>query len=230
MQSCFAAGNGFVFLISDGMELNLLEDSETQWHGTADGTVEEIKFDTKNNLFWILSENSISTFSPSNKKLEKVVDNSNITCIEVVENHLFAGTEDGYFEIDTKTKKQIGQVHKKLPWTEITTINYLDGKVWFGSTWGAFVLKDDGTFGYYAGKRWIPSDNVVDIARGPDNSTLILTDKGLGQIERKEMTLYDKAMFFEKQVRERHIRNGFNATVGGMTDGDVTSGSLETSE
>lgn len=226
----FAAGNDFTFLISDGMELNLLKDSETQWKGTADGTVSEIKFDAGNNLFWILSENSISAFSPSTKMVEKVADNADVTCIEVAGDRLFAGTKDGYFEIDTQTKKQVGPVHKKLPWTEITTIRNIDGKVWFGSTWGAFMLKDDGKFSYYAGKRWIPSDNVVDIAKGPENSILILTDKGLGQIQRKEMTLYDKAMFFEKQVRERHIRFGFNSTVGGMTNGDVTTGSLETSD
>ena len=226
----FAAGNDFAFLISDGMNLNLLKDSETEWKGIADGSVNEIKFDAKNSVFWILTENSISAFSPSKKKLEKVADNTDITCIEVAGDHLFVGTKDGYFEIDTKTKKQVGQVHKKLPWTEITTISEIDGHVWFGSTWGAFMLKDDGKFSYYAGKRWIPSDNVVDIAKGPDNSILILTDKGLGQINRKEMTLYDKAMYFEKQVRERHIRFGFNATISGMTDGDVTTGSLETSD
>jgi hypothetical protein len=44
------------------------------------------------------------------------------------------------------------------------------------------------------------------------------------------MTLYGKAMFFEKQVRERHIRNGLNATVSGMKRGDITSGSLEDSD
>lgn len=226
----FSAGKDFAFLISDGIELNLLKDSETQWKGTADGAVKEIKFDAINNLFWILSENSVSAFSPSKKKLEKVADNSNISCIEVAGNHLYVGTKDGYFEMDTQTKKQVGPVHKKLPWTEITTIREIDGKVWFGSTWGAFMLKDDGKFSYYAGKRWIPSDTIVDIAQGPDNSILILTDKGLGQIQRTEMTLYDKAMYFEKQVRERHIRFGFNATVSGMTNGDVTTGSLETSD
>jgi hypothetical protein len=226
----FAAGNDFTFLISDGMNLNLLKDSETNWKGVADGSVNEIKFDTKNSVFWILTENSISAFSPSIKKLEKVAENTDITCIEVVGDRLFAGTKDGYFEMDTKTKKQVGEVQKKLPWPEITTIREIDGKVWFGSTWGAFMLKDDGKFSYYAGKRWIPSDNVVDIAKGPDNSILILTDKGLGQIHREEMTLYDKAMYFEKQVRERHIRFGFNATISGMTNGDVTTGSLETSD
>jgi hypothetical protein len=44
------------------------------------------------------------------------------------------------------------------------------------------------------------------------------------------MTLYDKAMFYEKQVRERHIRTGFNATLSSMTRGDVTTGSMEDSD
>jgi hypothetical protein len=44
------------------------------------------------------------------------------------------------------------------------------------------------------------------------------------------MTLSEKADYFEKQVRERHIRTGFNATVSGMQNGDITSGSLEDSD
>ena len=44
------------------------------------------------------------------------------------------------------------------------------------------------------------------------------------------MTLAEKAGFFEKQVRERHIRHGFNATVSGMVNGDVTTGSLSDSD
>ncbi len=226
----FAAGNDFSFLISNGQKLNLLKDSQTLWEGTTNGAIQQIKFDTGNNQYWILSEGEVYTFSPVNKKLELVLKNGDLTCIEVAGEFVFAGTKDGYFKIGAKSKKQVGEIQKELPWTEITTIKYIDGNVWFGSTWGAFMLKEDGKFNYYAGKRWIPSDIIIDIAKGPYNSILILTDKGLGQICREEMTLYDKAMFFEKQVRERHIRNGFNATVSNMTDGDVTTGSMETSD
>ena len=117
-----------------------------------------------------------------------------------------------------------------MPWTEITTISEIDGKIWFGSNRGAFMLKDDGKFDYYASKRWLPSDKVIDIAKGPENSVLILTDKGLGKICSKEMTLYDKAMFYDKQVRERHIRNGFNAGIVRHDDGDVTTGCMQHSD
>ena len=226
----FAAGSEFTFLVSDGQNLHLLKDSETLWKGSAGTEVKEIKYDAGNNEFWILCAGKISVFSSKNKKLETVIQNDKITCIEINGNKLLAGTTDGFFEIDTKTRKQVGEVHQKLPWTEITTISNLDGEIWFGSTWGAFKRNEDGKFSYYASKRWLPSDKVVDIAKGPENSILILTDKGLARIFKEEMTLYDKAMFYQKQVRERHIRHGFNGTVSRMTDGDVTTGSLEDSD
>ncbi|MCF6357991.1 MAG: hypothetical protein L3J54_09325 [Draconibacterium sp.] len=225
-----AGDNDFTFLISDGKKLNMLKDSETIWEGEIDTEIKDIKYDAVNNLFWILGNQSINTFSPKNKETEKVIDNTNITCIEIAGNELVIGTSDGYFKIDTKSKKQIGKVQTKLPCTEITTISEIDGNIWFGSTRGAFMLNKEGKYNYYASKRWLPSDNVIDIAKGPENSVMFLTDRGLGQIFSKEMTLYDKAMFFEKQVRNRHIRNGFNATVGSMVSGDITTGSLPTSD
>jgi hypothetical protein len=227
----FAGGKDFSFLISDGKTLNLLKDSKTLWEGALSGeAVKDIKFDATNNLFWILGSTSVWALSPDNKSLAKVKEGNNITCVAPAAGKLIVGTSNGYFEIDGKTKQQIGGIHQKMPWTEITSVSEIDGQIWFGSTWGAMNLRKDGTFNYYASQRWVPSDTIVTIAKGPENSVLILTNNGLGKICFNAMTLYDKAMFFEKQVRDRHIRVGFNATVSGMTDGDVTSGSLENSD
>jgi hypothetical protein len=44
------------------------------------------------------------------------------------------------------------------------------------------------------------------------------------------MTLKDKALYFEQQVRSRHIRNGFNASISGMTNGDLSTGYLVDSD
>jgi len=227
----FSSGKNFTFLVSDGKNLVLLKNNEKQWNGslTSDEAV-DIRYDPSENLFWILGRKTISTLSPEKKQVSMVMSGNNYTCIEVTENTLVTGTTDGYFEIDLKTKKQKGTVHKKMPWTDLTTIRKVDGELWFGSTWGAMMLREDGKFNYYASERWLPSDSVVDISGGPDHSVLILTKKGLAKICFKEMTLYDKAVFFENQVRDRHIRTGFNATVGGMKDGDVTTGTLENSD
>jgi len=227
----FAGGDNFTFLISDGSKLILLKDSKPLWDGNLSGeTIKDIKFDKSNNGFWILGDRSVCFFSPKNNQLQSIYKGDNVTCIEPANGMLFAGTSDGYFKIDGKTKKQTGDIIKKMPWPQLTTIAYIDSTLWFGSTWGAMQLRKDGKYNYYASKRWIPSDSVISIAKGPENSVLVLTTKGLGQIYFKEMTLQDKAAFFEKQVRERHIRLGFNATVVNMKDGDVTTGSMEDSD
>jgi hypothetical protein len=227
----FAGGNDFSFLISDGRSLALLKNSENTWSGSLqDEEVKDIKFDAKGNLFFILGYKSIYSFDPAGSKLEKIFDADNLTCFEIRSDELIAGTSGGYFTIDLKTGKQIGDLYCKMPWPDLTTVSAIDGKLWFGSTWGAMKLREDGKFDYYASERWIPSDTVISIAKGPENSVLILTNRGLGKICFKEMTLYDKAMFFDKQVRERHIRTGLNGTVSSMVKGDVTTGSMEDSD
>jgi len=226
----FSGGKDFKFLVSDMKKLILLQDSKILWEGNISEEIIQIKFDELNNLFWVLTNNSISVFSPARMEVEEVMAKNNLTCLEVTSGKLIVGTTDGYFEINSDTKKQQGEVFSELPWTELNVISEIDGNIWFGSTMGAFMQREDGKFDYYASERWLPSDNVLDIAKGPEKSVLILTDKGLGKICFKEMTLYDKAVFFEKQVRERHIRNGFNATVSRMEEGDITTGSLEDSD
>ncbi|MFV0593253.1 MAG: hypothetical protein ACK5M7_17905 [Draconibacterium sp.] len=223
------AGKDFTFLISDGKKLELLNKEGSLWEGEAADLIKEMVYDAANNQFWMRGENFIQVFQPDSKKIEMVVKQSSLTAIDVWKNLLVVGTSDGYFTVDAKTRQR-DETKKDLPWTEITRVKNINGNLWFGSTWGAFKLNDLGKYDYYASKRWLPSDKVIDMAKGPDNSVLILTNHGLGQICREEMSLYDKAMYYEKQVRARHIRLGFNATISGMTDGDVTTGSLETSD
>jgi hypothetical protein len=59
---------------------------------------------------------------------------------------------------------------------------------------------------------------------------LILTDGGLGKLQFFEQTLYKKAAYFDKQVRERHIRYGFNATLVDMENGKFDQGRLGDSD
>ncbi len=226
----FAVDNNFTFLISDGQNLKLLKDSIALWEGKNADSVVDLKYDAANNQFWVLGRQSVSVFSPVQKKLVLVLSNPELTSMEISGNKLILGTTNGYLEYSTKEKKQVGEIKRKLPSTDITTVSDIDGKLWFGSTQGAFSLRKDGKYDYYASERWIPSDKVVKIAKGPDNSVLILTDKGFGQIFAKSMTLAEKAAYYEKMTRERHLRHGFNATVSGMVDGDVTTGSLENSD
>lgn len=229
--SVFAGGSDFTFLISNGKRLVLLKDSEVLWEGELPSdAVRQIRYDEAGKVFWIRGDQSIFRFTPGAGQLESVISGTPVTAFALSGNHLIAGTADGYFRVDTQTGQRVGDPVKTLPWTEITSVEVIDGSVWMGTTRGAFRIREDGKNDYYAGERWLPSDDVTSITGGPDRSVLVLTGKGVGRIFFREMTLHDKAMFFDKQVRERHIRTGFNATLGWMTNGDVTTGTLENSD
>ena len=228
MAKIECGGKNFDFMISDGSTLSYIKDSRQLWKGDLNGeTIISIKFNSITNDFLILGNNSLNTFSATNEKLKKLYEGYEFTCFEVKAdgNELVLGTNQGYYEIDFLEKKP-GELNNKLPWTELTSIKEVNGKLWFGSTKGAFMLRDDGKFNYYFGERWLPGNIVVDINHGPDNSILVLTNRGLGQICFKEITLEDKAMLFEKQVRERHIRYGINANVTPLENHDLSTSEL----
>ncbi len=226
----FTGGDEFTFLVSDGERLVLINDSEIVWQEEYPDEIIDMIFNNSGNEFWILGKRTISVFSPARKEIRLVMEGDNFTCIGVASGKLIAGTTNGFLKIDLATHIPEADFTRKLPWPELTAIREIHNELWFGSTRGAFRLRNDGRYDYFASERWLPSEDVIDISAGPGNSVLILTGKGVAKICSINMTLHDKAMFFEKQVRERHIRHGFNATVSGMVNGDVTSGSLEDSD
>ncbi|MEL7589462.1 MAG: hypothetical protein AAGU19_22300 [Prolixibacteraceae bacterium] len=226
----FAGGTDFSFLISDGTVLKYVKDSKINWQGTLSEPIREIKYSGQKDLFWILSDRSLTSFSPREKKLKELFRGSGFTSFDLPAdgNKIIIGTKNGYLELYGTGKNS--SIFSELPSPEITCVKEINGSIWFGSPEGAFMLRKDGKFNYYNGERWLPGNQVIDIAPGPDGSVLVLTDKGLGQICFKNMTLADKADYYEKQVRKRHIRNGFNASLEGMKHGDLATGYLSDSD
>ncbi|MCS7253919.1 MAG: hypothetical protein RMK18_02420 [Armatimonadota bacterium] len=104
-----------------------------------------------------------------------------------------------------------------------------DGSIWFASSNGAICLKD-GEWHYFASQRWLPSDDVRDIAVCNDGSAFIATAKGIARIWQQKMTLAEKAAIFEQQVNERHKRFGYVTVRRLERQGDVISGRVEISD
>jgi hypothetical protein len=224
----FAGGKDFTFLVSDGKSLQLIRDAATLWKGSLDGDeVIDLGYQASTNTFLILGKKSLSALAGS--KLTKVFEGTGFTAFDTDGKKIIIGTSDGIITIDA-AKKQFGTKNQKLPATDITDVKFVGDKFWFGSTNGAFALRADGKFDYYNGERWLPGNVVTKIAEGPENSVLILTTEGLGQICFKKMTLHDKAVFYDKQVRSRHIRNGFNASLSHMEKGNLSTGYLSDSD
>ncbi|SEJ29694.1 hypothetical protein SAMN05192553_10399 [Cyclobacterium xiamenense] len=228
----FAGGEDFDFLLAGEGELSYLKDSNRLWRSKISGPVLDLKYAPGTNRFWILTPVSLHTFSPETEELKLVFEGADFTAFDVVASgtRTIIGTSNGYIEFNNLSNKAGGEIHRKLPVTEIRTVAEVNGQIWFGTPEGAFSLRRDGGYHYYYGKRWLPDNRVVDIAAGPEGSVLVLTEKGLGQIVFTEMTLAEKADYFEKQVRLRHLRNGFNATLSGMSDGNLSTGYLADSD
>jgi len=227
-----AGGEDFTFLLTDGRSLTLVKDSEQVWRGKVGEPVIELNYSRQGNSFWLLTSSTLYKFTPGSKGPEPFFRGKGFTSFDVVSSgtRIVLGTNNGYIEVNNLNGQQIGQLKSQVPVPEITAVKEVGGNVWFGTSDGAFMLRRDGRYNYYNGERWLPGNNVIGISKGPDHSVLILTDKGLGQICFKKMTLAGKAKFFEDQVRKRHIRNGFNSTVDGMTNGNLATGYLSDSD
>lgn len=231
--SLMAGGKGFNFLISDGRDLQLLKEGRIIWRGQQpEGNIQSLQYDPVTDHFLILTPTSLNTFSSADQQLKKVYTGEKLTALARREkgSEIVLGTNDGYILLDGEAYQPMGDPVRQLPATHITFVREIYGSLWFGSTMGAFKLREDGAFDYYFGERWLPGNRVVDIAPGPEQSVLILTENGLGVIHFQSMTLAEKAEFYRQQVRDRHIRLGFNASLSGMEKGNISTGYLSDSD
>lgn len=119
---------------------------------------------------------------------------------------LKVATDQGLF---TVTDKSVVADLRPLPWQDLTCITRdADGRLWIGSTRGAFSLDHAGEINYYAGRRWLQDDQVIDIFVDMRNDVYVLNRRGLSQLRFEMMTLADKAAIELRNLRLNHIRYG----------------------
>ena len=92
-----------------------------------------------------------------------------------------------------------------LPWNDFTSICAApSGELWFGTRLG--VIRFDGEEWHYRqGQRWLPHDHVNQLFVDAEDNAWLATGGGIGLIERRAMTLADKAELYETEI-ERHIQ------------------------
>jgi len=222
----FAMGENFSFLLANQGKLVYFEDNESAWElSLSDFVPLELLYDGDKKMFIVLSENAVYSFTGDEQKLQKRYSGNDLTAISLIadKSQLMVGTEDGLISLDSESFEETAPINKKLPNTKISCISEVNGRLWFGSARGAFSLRPDGNYDYYASKRWLVDDKVSDISSGPDNSVLILTGKGLSRINFMEMTLAEKAEYFQEVQRLRHIRHGFSSEGHLSRPGDPSS-------
>ena len=227
--SRFALGSDFELLIADKQQVAYYENGNKTWTESLESEdPAEVLYDSSNQAFLVLTQTGLHGFDPSTSTFSRKYAGKNLTSMALADNNseLVIGTSDGYLKLDAKTFRPTTGLVTKLPWTDITCVAAIGDKIWFGTTRGAFAVKQDGAIDYYASQRWLVDDEVVDVAAGPENSVLVLTKHGLSQIHFVKTTLAEKARHYQEIQRRRHIRYGLNSQFVMTKPGDFGSGTL----
>ncbi len=102
-----------------------------------------------------------------------------------------------------------------------------DGTVWAGGSGG--VVRFTGRahtwerWHVFAGRRYLPSDEVVALAPGEDGAMWVRTSAGVSHLRLVALSLDDKAGQIEQRLRARHVRHGLVADSTLAVPGDVSS-------
>ena len=190
------------------------------------------------NDFFVLTENAI--YRLSNGTLTKFHEGSGLTTLAVRGNELLVGTHNGYYGLSLKDASITTARPTRLPVIDITCLVPVAEGLWAGTTHGLFFQRNtnakksnapalpDGPGGirYYASKRWLSDDAVVDLKIDSDGNVLALTKTGLNKIEFRAMTLAEKAEWYDRKMRLRHIRFGLAGERRLLVPGDLTSSQI----
>ena len=107
------------------------------------------------------------------------------------------------------------------------TARATDIAVWLGTTQGLmrldFSAPERDRRQYFAGKRYLPDDDVRQILPDPQAGVWVRTRTGVSHIELRPMTLAQKADWFEEIVRLRHDRYGMLGDSRLALAGDLTT-------
>lgn len=75
------------------------------------------------------------------------------------------------------------------------------------------VYQKNGSLKYFSAERWVPDNNITDVAVTADGSVIYAaTARGIAKLEAFTSTLAEKAEHYEELIEKYHIRRGFTAT------------------
>jgi hypothetical protein len=223
-----ALGNDFDFLlVGEGQAVRFREREPVQKWQLDEAGAKQVVFDRERKHYLLLTGSGLWCLAPG-REGKLVLERRDLSCSAFSHDGkaLLVGTANGYLRLDPNSFEPRAEVVTRVPCSEITCIRPIGEKTWFGTPRGAFALRPDGRIDYYASKRWLVDDAVVDICPGLDQSVLVLSAGGLSIIHFQAMTLADKAEHFDRLMRTRHIRYGFNSALALREPGDLSTGTL----
>lgn len=178
-----------------------------------------VSFAVSDKGIYVATEQFISIIHGKRKEWKNIVPRFSTMPQERINSLCF--DEAGYLWLGTQTGAAIhdncslwltaDRIHT-LPKNEIFKIvtDKVGGR-YFASDIGVIYQKNGG-LKYFSADRWVPSNDIKDIAVTDDGSVFYAaTDKGISKIYSFETSLIEKANEFEERMEKYHIRRGFNA-------------------
>lgn len=195
-----------------------------QWQPVTPVAEPMLSLQVQNNRFYVLTEKAVYCFN--GKQFVPVHKAQGLRAMAFRGNELLLGTDNGFYGINAFTGDTSTPLQPQLPVPQIKQLLVVNDHLWAGTSNGAFMQEDARHYRYYASRRWLSNDNVLQLAAGKDGSVYVLTDSGLNQIHFPLATLAGKADGFERSIRERKVRYGLISQVYLPVAGDITTSQL----
>lgn len=182
------------------------------------------KLYARGNQFYVLAADQV--FRLGEAGLEPVHRGEQLTVLAFRGEDILIGSRRGYYGIHARTGQLSVPLQERVPVAEVTALAPTVSGVWVGTPRGVYFQAAGGGIRYFAGRRWLPDDQVVDLQPDSRGDLYVLTPGGLAKIEFLQLTLAAKAAHYERKIRERHIRYGFCAELRLRTPGEAASAEM----
>jgi len=193
------------------------------WEMIADLDAEIQSIQCHDGQFYALASSGIYQLSGTQWKLFHSIGEAN--CLTFRDDEILIGTDDGYYSISLTNATETTSLVSRVPVPKISTLLSSSNGLWAATSQGAWQQTDT-SFRYFASQRWLDQNKVIDIAIHSEGDVYLLTSTGLNKVDFQPTTLAEKAQYFEKKVRQRHIRYGLIAEMRLAEPGDITTAEM----
>lgn len=112
------------------------------------------------------------------------------------------------------------------PFADLTSgVRTKDGRIWAGARGGLMLLEPGAPrWRLFHSRRWLPSDDVLDLAVTADGAVVFKTPEGIGKLAERSTTLERKMNHIDDLLQKYHLREGMVAHTNLKEPGKIESG------
>lgn len=123
---------------------------------------------------------------------------------------IWCGTDEGLYIFDGRSEWLSPKAVHDLPECRVVTVTLgKDGSRYIGTDIGLYVERGTES-SFYGAYRWLPDPGVTAVALSHDCKTVYVgTHRGISEISFKEMSLENKALYYESLVPKYFTREGY---------------------